>query len=69
MQEKELSPAFLVEMTACQLCKMYEEGVNYSARDIPQDDSLLFGRGEVKAKLYSVSKEQKAAGVCSEHFL
>ena len=42
--------------------------MNYDARDIPQDDSLFFGRGEVKAKLYSVSKKQKAAAVDSEHF-
>lgn len=42
--------------------------MNYDARDIPQDDSLLFGRREVKTKLYSVSKKQKAAAVGSEHF-
>jgi hypothetical protein len=68
MQEEKLSSAFLVEMAACQLCEMYEEWVNYDAWDISQDDSLLFCRAEVNAELCSVSKEQKAAGVGSEHF-
>ena len=31
MQEKEFSPAFLVEMAACQLGKVDEEGVNDGA--------------------------------------